>query len=75
MLPDPLSQRLAELKINLAWLADNAAWEPERLIRLAEPTADDLVTKLKMRDARDWSGALDAYRGLKADTVEALLNQ
>ncbi len=73
--PDLLAQRLAELKINLAWLADNAAWEPERVIRLAEPSADELMAKLKMRDSWDWTAALDAYRTLNKDNLEALLSR
>jgi hypothetical protein len=73
--PDFISQRLAELKLNLAWLADNAAWEPERVIRLAEPSVDYLLSKLKMRDSWDWSAVLEAFRGLKVDDLEPLLSQ
>ena len=73
LMPNLLSERLAELKMNLAWLADNAAWEPERVIQLAEPAADSILTKIKMRDSWDWSAAIDAYRHLKADDLEPLL--
>ena len=74
-IPNLLAQRLAELKMNLAWLADNVAWETERVIRLAEPSADDLLTKLKMRDPWDWGAAIAAYRDLKAENLEPLLSQ
>ena len=73
LMPNVLSERLAELKMNLAWLADNAAWEPERVIRLAEPAADDVLGKIKMHDSWDWSAAIDGYRNLKADDLELLL--
>ena len=73
VMPNLLSQRLAELKLNLAWLADNAAWEPERVIRLAEPAADDVLTKMKMHDSWDWGAAMEAYRNLKAEDLELLL--
>ena len=75
IIPDLLSERLAELKVNLAWLADNAAWEPERLIRITEPAADEFLSKLKMRDSWDWTAALDAYRNLKMETLEALASR
>jgi hypothetical protein len=73
MFPNALAQRLAELKINLAWIADNAAWEPAEVIRLAEPSADDLVGKLKMRDSWDWNAAALAFRSLDAPSLERLL--
>jgi hypothetical protein len=74
-MPDLIAQRIAELKINLAWIADNAAWEPDTLVRVAEPAAYALLAKLKMRDNWDWNAALDAYRGLNAGTLESLLSQ
>jgi hypothetical protein len=74
-MPDLIAQRAAELKINLAWIADNAAWEPDTLGRLAEPAAYAFLAKLKMRDNWDWNAALDAYRGLNAETLESLLSQ
>ncbi len=74
-MPDLMAQRIAELKINLAWLADNAAWEPATLIRLAEPAADTLLSRLKMRDNWDWNAALDAYRSLTIETLEPLLSR
>jgi hypothetical protein len=75
LFPSLISQRLAELKMNLAWVADNAAWEPERVIHLAEPAADQLLRKLKMRDSWDWSAPLEAYRDLKAEDLEPLLSR
>jgi hypothetical protein len=75
LMPDLIAQRLAELKINLAWLADNAAWEPDAVIRLAEPVAGDLLARLKMRDNWDWNAALDAYRSLKAENLEPFLSR
>jgi len=75
LMPDLIAQRMAELKINLAWIADNAAWEPDTLGRLAEPAAYALLAKLKMRDNWDWNAALNAYRDLNAETLESLLSQ
>jgi hypothetical protein len=49
-------------------MADNNAWEPERVIRLAEPTADELLRTLKMRDSWDWHAALDAFKKLKVES-------
>jgi len=73
-MPDLMAQRISELKINLAWLADNAAWEPDALSRLAEPAANAFLATLKMRDNWDWNAALDAYRSLKAENLELLLS-
>jgi tetratricopeptide (TPR) repeat protein len=72
--PDRLAERLAELKLYLAWLADQSAWPPDSLSRLASPVADALLSKLAMRDMWDWDGALDSFRGLKAENLELLLN-
>ena len=72
LLPDLLSQRLAELKINLAWAADNAAWDPSAVMRLSEPAAADFLAKLRMRDSWDWNAALDAYRALTPAYLESL---
>jgi hypothetical protein len=73
--PDRLAERLAELKLYLAWLADQSAWPPESLSMLASPVADALLSKLAMRDMWDWDGALDSFRGLKAENLEPLLNR
>ncbi len=73
--PERLSQRLAELKLYAAWLADESAWEPNVLGGLASPAADALLSKLTMRDMWDWQGALDSYRSLKPENLEVVLNQ
>lgn len=73
--PERLSERLAELKLYAAWVADGSAWEPKILSGLDSPAADALLSKMAMRDMWDWSGALDFYRSLKAEDLEPLLNQ
>ena len=73
--PDRLAGRLAELKLYLAWLADESAWPPGALAALSSPVADALLSKVAMRDMWDWDGALDSFRGLKAENLEPLLNR
>ena len=73
--PQALAQRLAELKLSVAWLADSLAWDPSAVVALAEPAANDLLLKLKMRNAFDWAGTLDSYRNLRPEILETLLTQ
>jgi hypothetical protein len=73
--PDRLAQRLAELKLYLAWLADESAWPPGAIATLSAPVADALLSKVAMRDMWDWDGALDSFRSLKAENLETLLNR
>ncbi len=57
LLPARISERSAELKLNLAWLADSAGWPPEMVAAVSRPAADLSVSKLSMRDIHDWRGA------------------
>jgi len=72
--PEPMAQRLAELKLYLAWLADGSGWPPDVLAILASPVADAVLRRMAMRDMWDWRGALDSYRSLKAGNLEPLVN-
>jgi hypothetical protein len=72
LLPARISERSAELKLNLAWLADSAGWPPEMLATVSRPAADAAISKLSMRDIHDWRAALDAFTALKLEHVEAL---
>lgn len=71
--PDRLAERLAEIKLYLAWLADQSAWPVESLAVLASPATSTLVSGVAMRDMWDWQGALDSFRRLKSEKLEALL--
>jgi hypothetical protein len=72
--PVLLAQRLSELKLYLASMADDAAWEIDVLPSLAARVADSLAAKQMMKDAFDWAGVLDSYRNLKAAELEGLWN-
>lgn len=74
-MPDRLGQRLAELKLYLAWMADAAAWPPEKLPAVCQPAADLYLHKLQMHDAWDWEAALEAFRSLTPEEIEALQPQ
>jgi len=74
-MPTLLAERLSELKMYLAILADDAAWPLDAMPLLAAKVADNLASKNMMRDAWDWAGVLDSYRKLKPEDLEALLNQ
>jgi hypothetical protein len=71
LLPARISERSAELKLNLAWLADSAGWPPEMLATVSRPAADLSISKLSMRDIHDWHAALDAFSALKQEQLEA----
>jgi hypothetical protein len=71
--PDRLAERLAEIKLYLAWLADQSAWPVESLAALASPATSKLVSRVAMRDMWDWQSALDSFRSLKSEKLEAFL--
>ncbi len=72
--PNRLAERLAELKLYLAWLADASAWPPGAVAALSAPVANTLLSNVAMRDMWDWDGALDSFRSLNAEKLEPLLN-
>jgi len=72
--PNRLAERLAELKLYLAWLADASAWPPGAVATLSAPVANTLLSSVAMRDMWAWDGALDSFRSLKAEKLEPLLN-
>ncbi|MBV9497788.1 MAG: hypothetical protein JO138_00295 [Acidobacteriaceae bacterium] len=71
----PIAQRVAELKLYLAWLADSSAWQPANLPAAASLSADTVSRKLIMRDMWDWSAVLDAFRSLSPQTLGSLQNR
>ncbi len=73
--PDRIAERVAELKVYLAWVADSQAWPPQAIGAVAPSAADAVLSKLHLGDSRDWGSALEAYRGLKVDTLEFLLSK
>jgi hypothetical protein len=73
--PDRLAERLAEIKLYLAWLADQSAWPVESLAALASPATNTFVSRVAMRDMWDWQSALDSFRSLKSENLEALLKR
>ncbi len=75
VLPSRVAQRVAELKISLAWLADSEAWPAQVVAAVAAPAADGVLKKMQLRDMRDWSAALQAYQSLNRAMIEDLLVQ
>jgi hypothetical protein len=73
VLPDHLAQRVAELKLYLAFLADGSAWRLDELAGVTSSAADALLLKIAIRDAWDWNGVLDSYRQFKAENIGPLL--
>jgi hypothetical protein len=74
-LPQRMAERVAELKLYLAWLADSSASPPAALEATAFLIADAAAKKITMRDMWDWSAVLDGFRGLKPQILDALRNQ
>lgn len=75
LMPDRLAERVAELKLYLAWQADSLAWPPEAIAHVASPAADAVIKKLRAGGIHDWMAALDAYRSLDSDALEFLLSK
>jgi hypothetical protein len=75
LFPTLLAERVSEMKLYLAWLADDSAWPPASVSDLAATVADGIVSKVQMRDSWDWSAALEAYRNLKPELLEPLITQ
>jgi hypothetical protein len=73
-LPQPMAERVAELKLYLAWLADSSASRPAALQAAASLIADEVPSKIAMRDIWDWSAVLDGFRGLEPQILTALRN-
>lgn len=74
-MPDRIAQRTAELKLYLAWMADNRAWEPRILDELTPLAADQVLTSIQTRDGHDWSAVIDACRKLTPENLQALMAQ
>jgi Flp pilus assembly protein TadD len=73
--PDRMAQRTAELKLYLAWMADNRAWEPRLLDEISVPAAEKLLASFQARDEYDWSALIDACRKLAPETLQALVTE
>jgi Flp pilus assembly protein TadD len=69
LMPGRMAERLAELKLYLAWMADASAWQPETLSEVSYPAADLLLSRLQMHDMWDWDAVLEAFRSLKAEEL------
>lgn len=67
--PQPLAERLAELKQYVAWIADGSAWPVEQLPEMTAAAAESVASKIQMRDMYDWSSALETYRSLRAEDL------
>ncbi len=73
-MPGPMAQRTAELKLYLAWIADNRAWADDALEDISPAIADKLLKTIQMRDPYDWSAIIAACRSLTAENLEALMS-
>jgi hypothetical protein len=68
----PVAQRVAELKLYLAWLADSSA-TPPRALEAAAPLAADAVSKtISMLDPWDWNAVLEGFRSLQPQMLRSL---
>ncbi|HZS53333.1 MAG TPA: hypothetical protein VFA65_02945 [Bryobacteraceae bacterium] len=74
-MPLILAQRVAELKLYLAWLADSSAWQSSTFAARTIQTTEAVVKRMQMRDGWDWGAALDTYRNVTPDNVELLLDK
>ena len=74
-LPQPIAERVAELKLHLAWLADSTACRPAILPAAAALGADAVARKITMRDMWDWSAVLDGFRSLEPQILRLLRDQ
>lgn len=73
--PQPIAERVAELKFHLAWLADSAACRPAMLPAAAALSADAVAKKIVMRDMWDWSAVLDGFRSMEPQILGLLRDQ
>jgi hypothetical protein len=74
-LPTRVAQRAAEIKLYLAWLADNGAWSPQQLVDAAPAAADAVMKRVVARDLWDWQAVISAYRSLDSDILKESLEQ
>jgi hypothetical protein len=74
-MPQPIAERVAELKLYLAWLADSMASRPAPLPVIASFSADAVAKKIIMRDIWDWSAVLDSFRSLEPQILASLRSQ
>lgn len=74
-MPRPIAERVAELKVYLAWLADSTACRPAMLPAAAALSADAIAKKITMRDMWDWSAVLDVLRSMEPQILGFLRDQ
>jgi hypothetical protein len=71
--PAAISERVAEFKLYLVYLADSMGVEPSALSSVAEPLAAKAFRNAKMMDAHDWRAVTAAFSSISpADMREAL---
>lgn len=73
--PERIAERVAELKLYLAWQVDSLAWPAEALPMLAAPAADSVLRKLQTKNIHDWHAAIEAYRSLDETALESLITK
>ena len=74
-MPEHMAQRAAELKLYVAWIADNHAWEPAAMEEASISAARKLLKTVHVRDQYDWTALIDGYEKLAAEDPEELLAQ
>jgi tetratricopeptide (TPR) repeat protein len=72
-IPERMAQRTAELKLYLAWVADNHAWKPEVLDDASSVAVEKLLRSIHMRDQYDWSAIIEACERLASSGEEVFL--
>lgn len=75
IMPERMAQRTAELKLYLAWIADNQAWQPGMLEDLSAAAADKLLGSVRARDLYDWSAVIEACKHLSTQNLEIAATQ
>jgi hypothetical protein len=69
-MPDQMAQRTAELKLYVAWMADNGAWQSDGLEEASMIAADKVLKSIRLRDQYDWSAVIEAYQKLTPENLQ-----